>query len=234
MRIRWMLRQVGINECCGTLRRTKFWPIGVTEREERLQSWWQLKAPRMALVMANGVVPVYRCEWWVLYHDSGKWRFLERGVRQRCAPVSRADLCGVLLEWGGIASAVVFMDAVCPPDATMPHFDTKTTWISFYTHICPPSCLPRLALKIAVIGNCNSNCLGIDRILSPVTLICQDSHQRLTQRTHNFFPNKSTSTRTTFIHREDIGSIRPGSFGTSTTTRRKTTKEDYQVNKSRH
>ena len=32
-----------------------------------------------------------------------------------------------LLEWGGFASAVVFMEVVCPPDATMPHFDTKNT-----------------------------------------------------------------------------------------------------------
>jgi hypothetical protein len=32
-----------------------------------------------------------------------------------------------LLEWGGVASAVVFMEAVCPPDATMPHFDTKNS-----------------------------------------------------------------------------------------------------------
>jgi len=32
-----------------------------------------------------------------------------------------------LLEWGGAASTVVFMEAVCPPDATMPHFDTKNT-----------------------------------------------------------------------------------------------------------
>jgi hypothetical protein len=32
-----------------------------------------------------------------------------------------------LLEWGGVALTVVFMEAVCPPEATMPHFDTKNT-----------------------------------------------------------------------------------------------------------
>jgi hypothetical protein len=32
-----------------------------------------------------------------------------------------------LLEWGGVASAVVFLEAVCPTDTTMPHFDTKNT-----------------------------------------------------------------------------------------------------------
>jgi len=32
-----------------------------------------------------------------------------------------------LLEWSGVASAVVFLEAVCPPDATVPLFDTKNT-----------------------------------------------------------------------------------------------------------
>jgi hypothetical protein len=32
-----------------------------------------------------------------------------------------------LPERGGVASAVVFMKAVCSPDATMPHFDIKNT-----------------------------------------------------------------------------------------------------------
>jgi hypothetical protein len=32
-----------------------------------------------------------------------------------------------LLEWGGVASAVVFMEAVCRPDARVPHFHTKNT-----------------------------------------------------------------------------------------------------------
>jgi hypothetical protein len=32
-----------------------------------------------------------------------------------------------LPEWGGVASAVVFMETISPPDATMPHFDTKNS-----------------------------------------------------------------------------------------------------------
>ena len=32
-----------------------------------------------------------------------------------------------LLKWGGVASAVVFLEAACPPDATLPHFDPKNT-----------------------------------------------------------------------------------------------------------
>jgi hypothetical protein len=32
-----------------------------------------------------------------------------------------------LLERGGVASAVVFMEVVCSPDGTVPHFDNKNT-----------------------------------------------------------------------------------------------------------
>ena len=148
--------------------------------EERLRSWWQLKAPRRALLMAKGVVVVYRREWWVLYRDSGKWRFRERGVRRRCALVSRADLYGVFTGVGRLCLSCCVHGGRLPSGRNNASFWYQEHMNNFNTLICPPSYLPLLALKRAVLGTYNSSWLGIGCILSTVALICQNTHQRLT------------------------------------------------------
>jgi len=157
-----------------------FGQSGSQKGEERLRSWWQLKAPRTALLMAKGVVAVDRCEWWVLYHDSGKWRFRERRVRRRCARVSRADLYGVFTTVGRPCLSCCVHGGRLPSGRNNVSLWYQKHMNKFNTHICPTSYLRMLVLKRAVLRTYNTNWLGIGRILSLVALICQNSHQILT------------------------------------------------------